>query len=211
VVAFAVAAVIILAVVVPARFGSKGTPANDSPQRATSMPSALTNSGAGTNQGARADARPAPRNRVPDVNTEPPGAERGAKSAAAASGVPTLSPTWRTEQRGSTPLNDVGSATRAAANRRLKVGRAVKPPKKLVDVKPDYPDEAQAAGIEGTIVLTIVIGTDGSVIEAGVLRSVPELDQAAIDAVRQWQFEPTLLNGEPIEVEMNVVVNFTLS
>ena len=51
---------------------------------------------------------------------------------------------------------------------------------------------------------------DGSVIETRIIKSIPELDQAAIDAVRQWQFEPTLLNGEAVEVEMNVVVNFTL-
>ena len=47
-------------------------------------------------------------------------------------------------------------------------------------------------------------------IETEVLRSIPELDQAAIDAVSQWQFEPTLFNGEPVEVEMNVTINFTL-
>jgi protein TonB len=50
----------------------------------------------------------------------------------------------------------------------------------------------------------------GTVIEARVLRSITELDQAAIDAVSQWRFESTLLNGEPIEVEMNVTINFTL-
>jgi protein TonB len=73
-----------------------------------------------------------------------------------------------------------------------------------------YPEDARAAGIEGVIVLKIVIGEDGSVIEARVLRSIPELDQAAIDAVSQWQFESTLLNGEPVEVEMNVTLNCTL-
>jgi TonB family protein len=102
------------------------------------------------------------------------------------------------------------SVSRGAANRRLRVGGAVRAPMKLVDVKPVYPDDARAAGIEGVIVLDIVIGEDGSVIEARVLRSIPQLDQAAIDAVRQWKFEPTLLNGEPVEIEMNVTVSFTV-
>jgi TonB family protein len=52
---------------------------------------------------------------------------------------------------------------------------------------------------------------DGTVIEAEVIESVPELDQAAIDAVLQWEYETTLLNGEPVEVELTVTINFTLT
>ena len=77
-------------------------------------------------------------------------------------------------------------------------------------MNPVYPEDAKAAGIEGIVVLDVVIGENGSVIEARVIRSIPELDQAAIDAVLQWQYEPTLLNGEPVEVECNVTINFTL-
>jgi protein TonB len=80
----------------------------------------------------------------------------------------------------------------------------------LVDVRPVYPEGAQTAGIDGVVILAIVIGEDGSVIETEVLSSIPELDQAAIDAVSQWLFETTLLNGEPVEIEMVVTVNFTL-
>ena len=101
------------------------------------------------------------------------------------------------------------TATDGATTRRVRVGEGVRPPTKLVDVKPEYPEDARSAGIHGVVILDIVIGEDGSVIEARVIRSIPELDQAAIDAVRQWRFEPTLLNGEPVEVEMNVTVNFT--
>jgi TonB family protein len=96
----------------------------------------------------------------------------------------------------------------SVANQRLRVGGAVKPPKKVVDVQPVYPEDAKAAGLEGYVILDIVIGEDGSVIEAGVMRSIPALDSAAIDAVRQWQFEPTLLNGEPVEIEMTVSIKF---
>jgi protein TonB len=84
------------------------------------------------------------------------------------------------------------------------------PPVKILDVKPVYPGDAQGAGIQGVVLLEVVIGEDGSVIDAWVVRSIPELDEAALDAVRQWQFEPTLLNGEPAQVEMVVTINFTL-
>ena len=67
-----------------------------------------------------------------------------------------------------------------------------------------------AAKIEGVVILGIVIGEDGTVIDTTVLRSIPALDQAAVDAVRQWMFEPTVLNGEPVEIEMAVTINFTL-
>jgi protein TonB len=101
------------------------------------------------------------------------------------------------------------SAIVGAANQRLKVGGPVKPPVKVFDVKPVYPEDARAARIQGVVILGIVIGQDGSVIETQVLRSIPALDQAAIDAVSQWLYEPTLLNGEPVEIEMNVAINFT--
>jgi TonB family protein len=97
-----------------------------------------------------------------------------------------------------------------AQNGRVRVGGAIKPPVRLVNVNPVYPEDARAAGVEGLVVLQIAIGEDGSVIEALVLRSIPMLDQAAIDAVIQWVYQPTLLNGMPVEVEMTVTINFTL-
>jgi protein TonB len=97
-----------------------------------------------------------------------------------------------------------------AAKQRLKVGGAVQPPTKLVDVRPVYPEDAKAAHIEGVVILGIVIDEDGSVIDTAVLRSIAELDQAAIDAVSRWKFEPTLLDGEAVEIEMTITVNFTL-
>jgi TonB family protein len=109
------------------------------------------------------------------------------------------------------PPNGAVSAASAAQARRIKVGGAAKPPVKVFEVRPVYPEDAQEAGIQGTVILGIVIGGDGSVIDTEVLRSIPELDQAAIDAVNQWQFEPTLLNGEPVEVEMSVTIQFTLT
>jgi protein TonB len=98
-----------------------------------------------------------------------------------------------------------------AAGQRLKVGGQVKAPIQVVKVNPIYPKDAQDGGIQGVVILDIVVGEDGSVIDTEVVRSVPELDQAAIDAVIQWKYEPTLLNGEPVEIEFAVTINFTLS
>ena len=92
----------------------------------------------------------------------------------------------------------------------VRVGGDVKEPKKIKDVKPIYPDIARANGVQGIVILEVIITYDGSVREVRVLRSVATLDDAAADAVRQWQFTPTLLNNQPVEVVMTVTVNFTL-
>ena len=74
-----------------------------------------------------------------------------------------------------------------------------------------YPAEALAARIQGVVILEAVIGVDGRVNDARVLRSIPLLDQAAVDAVRQWEYTPTLLNGVPTPVIMTVTVNFSMT
>ena len=65
--------------------------------------------------------------------------------------------------------------------------------------------------MQGIVIIEAIIGKDGNVKDAKVLRSVPLLDQAALEAVRQWRFTPTLLNNVPVEVVMTVTVNFTLN
>ena len=67
-----------------------------------------------------------------------------------------------------------------------------------------------AQGVQGVVIIEATIGPDGRVKDAKVLRSIPLLDQAALDAVKQWQFTPTLLNNVPVPVIMTVTVNFTL-
>jgi protein TonB len=101
-------------------------------------------------------------------------------------------------------------ATAANTGAPVRVGGDIKEPKKIKDVKPEYPADAQAAGIQGVVILETIIGPSGAVSDARVLRSIPALDQAAVDAVRQWEFTPTLLNGVPVPVIMTVTVNFTL-
>jgi len=92
----------------------------------------------------------------------------------------------------------------------LRVGGNIKTPTKIRDVRPLYPPDAQSAGITGVVIIEAVIDPAGKVSSANVLRSIPPLDQAALDAVRQWEFTPTLLNGAPVPVIMTVTVNFTL-
>ena len=92
----------------------------------------------------------------------------------------------------------------------VRIGGEIKTPKKLRDVRPVYPEEAQAARVSGMVIVEAVIDTHGMVRSTSVLRSIPLLDQAALDAVQQWQFTPTLVDGAPVPVIMTVTVNFTL-
>jgi protein TonB len=92
----------------------------------------------------------------------------------------------------------------------VRVGGAIKQPNKLKNVPPVYPPIAQSARVQGVVIIEATIGADGKVKDAKVLRSIPLLDQAALDAVKQWVFTPTLLNNVPVPVIMTVTVNFTL-
>jgi TonB family protein len=94
----------------------------------------------------------------------------------------------------------------------VRVGGAggIAPPKKLVDVRPIYPEAAKAERIEGVVVIEATIAPDGRVVHTEVLHSVPALDQAALDAVQAWEFAPTLQNGKPVGVVMTMTVNFRL-
>ena len=98
-----------------------------------------------------------------------------------------------------------------AAQKVVRVGGDIRAPRQVKRVNPVYPEEAKKAGVSGVVILDATIGTDGSVVKAVILRSIPMLDQAALDAVYQWEYEPTLLNGEPVEVVMTVTVNFALN
>lgn len=89
------------------------------------------------------------------------------------------------------------------------VGGNILAPRKLLDVRPIYPASLRAAGIDGTVTMDAVIGTDGLVRELRNIKGPhPDLEAAAADAVRQWRFSTTLLNCEPVEVEMHVTTNF---
>jgi TonB family protein len=104
-------------------------------------------------------------------------------------------------QREKTRCAERGSATI--------VGGRILPPVKLVDVRPVYPENLRAAKIGGTVTMDAVIGNDGLVRDVQNVKGPhPDLELAAANAVRQWQFSATLLNCEPIEVDMKVSVSF---
>lgn len=92
----------------------------------------------------------------------------------------------------------------------MRVG-GLQAPRKIRDVAPRYPAIAQSSRVEGVVILEAVIAEDGSVQDVRVLRSKPLLDDAAVEAVRQWRFTPTLLGGQPVPVVMTVTVSFTLN
>jgi protein TonB len=92
-----------------------------------------------------------------------------------------------------------------------RLSSGMQPPRKTVDVVPLYPTIARNAHIEGIVILEVVIDARGQVESVRVLKSIQTLDQAAMDAVRQWKFTPTLLSGQPIPIVMTVTVNFQLS
>jgi TonB family protein len=92
----------------------------------------------------------------------------------------------------------------------IRVGGQIPPPTKVRHVNPVYPPIAESARVQGVVILETIIGADGKVQDARVLRSIPLLDQAALDAVKQWEFTPTLLNGSPVPIVMTVTVQFTL-
>ncbi len=92
----------------------------------------------------------------------------------------------------------------------LRPGGVIKYPAKVHHVPPVYPRIAQDARVSGMVILEAIIGVDGRVQDVRILRSKALLDHAAIDAVRQWRFTPTLLNGVPVPVILTVTVNFEL-
>ena len=88
--------------------------------------------------------------------------------------------------------------------------RVVRPPMKTRHVPPAYPPEALAARLQGVVILETRVEPDGHIQHARVLRSIPILDQAALSAVLQWEFAPTLLNGAAVPVLLTVTVQFSL-
>ena len=101
--------------------------------------------------------------------------------------------------------------TPAPAPKRIRLPAQVAEANLIHDVTPLYPPEAGRKRVEGTVVLMAVIGKDGTVRDVRVESGLPLLAQAAIDAVKQWRYKPYLLNGEPVEVDSHITINFTLS
>ena len=91
----------------------------------------------------------------------------------------------------------------------VKVGGAIRTPTKVKHVDPVYPAIAKSARVSGTVVLEATIDPVGKVIDTRVVKSVPMLDQAAIDAVQQWEYTPATVKGVAVPVVMTITVNFS--
>jgi TonB family protein len=94
---------------------------------------------------------------------------------------------------------------------RVHIGGTVEQAKIIHQVPPEYPGKARTNHVQGTVVMHAIIGKDGSVQQLQVEKGPCVLDEAAIRAVRLWQYSPTLINGEPVEVDTTISVIFTLS
>ena len=104
----------------------------------------------------------------------------------------------------------LGDADRPAArpDGPFRIGGGIAPPTKVVSVAPVYPPEARAARVSGVVIMDVTLSPTGEVSDVEVLRSVPLLDEAAVAAVEQWRYEPTLVDGVPVPILLTVTVNF---
>jgi len=139
-----------------------------------------------------------------------------ATSAAPGSGnvsIPGTIPGTGSNGRWTSILPSTGPAPPPAAttgHSPVKLGGDVEAAKLIRMVRPIYPPIARQARIQGTVVLSAIIGQDGRVEMLRYVSGPPLLVQAALDAVRQWRYAPTLLNGRPVSVETTITVVFTL-
>jgi len=96
---------------------------------------------------------------------------------------------------------------------RIRVGGDIEAPHLITKVQPVYPESARSAGVSGTVILHAIISKDGKPLSLQVMNSQidPDLARSAVEAISQWRYTPTLLNGEPIEVDTTITVNFSLA
>lgn len=104
-----------------------------------------------------------------------------------------------------------GAASQGQMPARVRVSQAVTQSMAISKVPPIYPPDARAARIQGSVVIAAIIGKDGNVQSERLISGHPMLAPAALDAVKQWKYRPYLLNGQPVEVDTQMTVNFTLT
>jgi protein TonB len=146
---------------------------------------------------------------VPPAPVNPTGGVVGGVPGGVVGGVPGGVPSEVPSSTSSLPV--LAKAPAPTPAKRIRVAARVVEANLIHDVAPTYPPEAGRARIEGAVVLLAVIGKDGSVQDVRVESGLPLLAQAAIDAVKQWRYRPYLMNGEPVEVDSRITINFTLS
>ena len=104
-----------------------------------------------------------------------------------------------------------GTAVHVAPPKRITVSQGVTAGMVISKVLPLYPPLAKQARVQGQVILQAVIGKDGTIQNLHVISGHPMLVQSALDAVRQWRYRPYFLNGEPVEVDTQITVNFSLT
>ena len=146
---------------------------------------------------AERDEPPPPQPGVPttDIRDGLTGPGFDAFGATGATGVPPVPPS---------------PALEPPAQKIVRVGPGIREPRRVAGGPPEYPLIARNARVQGTVILEAVINDRGTIERVRVLRSVPLLDAAAIAAVQNWRYTPTLLNGAPVSVLMTITINFTL-
>ena len=107
--------------------------------------------------------------------------------------------------------NIPAAVPKVATPQRVRVSQGVSQGLLVHKVQPSYPPLARQARIQGTVVLQALIGKDGSIQNLHVVSGHPMLTNAALEAVKEWKYKPYILNGEPVEVETTINVNFSLS
>jgi protein TonB len=107
--------------------------------------------------------------------------------------------------------SSTGAVPKVVTPQRVRVSQGVSQGLLIHEVRPQYPPLARQARIQGSVVLQAVIGKDGTIQNLRVVSGHPMLTSAALEAVKQWRYKPYFLNGEPVEVDTQITVNFTLS
>ena len=125
-------------------------------------------------------------------------------------GMASVDPSMIGSAIGTGPVVPIPTPVEKPAQTVFRAGQGVREPKRIAGSSPEYPLIARNARVQGVVILEAVINERGEVGRIKVLRSVPLLDNAAITAVQQWRYTPTLLNGVPVSVLMTITVNFTL-
>ena len=126
-----------------------------------------------------------------------------------------LSDTVDVQAEGSAKAAEAAQALEAEDKskvKRIRIGGNVEMAKVITRVQPIYPESAKAAGAQGTVLLHAVVGMDGKPLQLQVLNSQinPDIARAAVEAVSRWRYQPTLLNGEPVEIDTTITVSFKL-
>jgi protein TonB len=118
------------------------------------------------------------------------------------------------ESNGSGNVGEIGPTvalpTAPPVQTPVRLHSGIRAPQRVVYVTPVYPPAARLARVDGMVIIEATIDERGNVARAQLLRSIPLLDEAALTAVRQWKFTPTLLNGVAVPIVMTVTVNFKL-